>query len=72
MDVFEVGDLPLRMVTSLYGWRTSILGGEFSLGGVSIPWVWAGLPKKVEQNTTHRGQLPTKVFCHQLQKFQRR
>ena len=37
MDVFEVGDLPLRMVTSLYGWKTSLLGGEFSLGGVTPP-----------------------------------
>ena len=22
------------------------LDGEFSLGGVVIPWVWAGLPRK--------------------------
>ena len=54
MDVFEVGDLPLRMVTSLYGWRKSILGGEFSLGGVTPPWGWTGLPKKVGHHQRER------------------
>ena len=54
MDVFEVGDLPLRMVTSLYGWKTSLLGGEFSLGGVTPPWGWTGLPKKVGHHLRER------------------
>ena len=46
MDIFEVGGIPLRMVTSLYGWKTSLLGREFSLGGVTPPWGSTGLPKK--------------------------
>ena len=59
MDVFEVGDLPLRMVTSLYGWKTSLLGGEFSLGSVAPPWSWAGPPKKV-------GNYPQKGVSNQI------
>ena len=66
MDVFEVGDLPLRMVISLYGWKTSRLGGEFSLGGVTPPWVWTGLPKKVGHH--QREVFPNNEGGQQLQK----
>ena len=45
-EVFEVGDLTMRMVTIFCGWIHSFLGDVFSLGGVAPPWGWACLPKK--------------------------
>ena len=42
MEVFETSYLPLWLVTSLHGYKTSLLGGEFTLGSVAPPWSWAG------------------------------
>ena len=39
MEVFEVDDLPLRVVIVLCRWWLSFLGGEFALGGVAPPLV---------------------------------
>ena len=39
VEVFEVSDLPMRMVTIPCGWSHSFMGDEFCLGGVA--------PKKV-------------------------
>ena len=66
MDVFEVGDFPLRMVTSLYGWKTSLLGVELYLGGVTPPQGLTGLPKKVGHH--QREEFPNKEGGQQLQK----
>ena len=46
VEVFEVSDLTMRMVTILNGWFLFFLGDGFSLGGVAPPWGWACLPKK--------------------------
>ena len=35
MEVFEVDDLPLRVVIVLCRWWLSFLGGEFALGCVA-------------------------------------
>ena len=59
MEVFETSYLPLWMVTSLHGYKTSLLGGEFSLGSVAPPWSWAGPPKKV-------GNYPQKGVSNQI------
>ena len=37
MEVFEVTDLPLWMDTVLFGWKLSLWGGEFDLGGLAPP-----------------------------------
>ena len=46
MEVLEVCYLPLWVGPALSGWLTTFFGGEFYLGGVTTPWVWADLPKK--------------------------
>ena len=51
MEVFEISDLPLWMVTILCGWWSSSLGGEFSLVGVPPPWGRAGLHKECWSNS---------------------
>ena len=65
MEVFETSYLPLWMVTSLHGYKTSLLGGEFSLGSVALLLGWTGLPKRAWSSPTegshspHRGWSPT-------------
>ena len=58
IDVFEVGTLPPWMMTPLYEWKTSLMGGEFSLGGDTFPWGWSGQPKEVGHH--QREEFPNK------------
>ena len=64
----------LKSVTTLCGWGLpslggdQFLGGEFCLGGIAPPWVWAGRPKtdlSPQAGPIHRGWSPTSKNLHE-------
>ena len=61
IEVFEVSDLTMRMVTILNGWFLFFLGDGFSLGGVAPPWGRACLPKKGLSPPTKGSHHPQRV-----------
>ena len=61
IEVFEVGDLTLSIVTILCGWFHFFLGDGFSLGGVAPPWGRACLPKKSLSPPTEGSHHPQRV-----------
>ena len=64
MKVSEVCDLPLWMVTVLFGWWPSYLSGDYSFGDVNPPWQSAGLPRNGWSPSPEEGHQPHRVVTN--------
>ena len=73
MEVFETSYLPLWLLTSLHGYKTSLLGTKHPFWVVNslwvvLPFLGVGLVHPKRLVTTHREEFPSKYGGQQLQK----